>query len=608
MLFETAKAIFSNNSFKRTLRCVAKEEINAIGFIWLLATIKNMSNNKIILEGCIKAFKESNELDLPQSEIFELFALTQIHKDRNITFENIESSIVDGGNDGGIDSMMVFIDEEYVESLDDLENFNFSNKTKSRFIISQCKKENSFKEGPIDKLITTIPVLLDLEKTETALLSRFNSDLVTQTQLLSSVWQKTAISGGSIAVNYIYTANASEIEVNEVYQQKVDQLLDLSKDLLATPEIDFTNYSSKELLALYQKQKSNRLSIEFKDRPLSTDFDDNGIGYIGTVKLSKYKEFLTSESDEIRDDLFESNIRHFQGLVDVNKKIKQTIENPANEDFWWLNNGITIIAEEPKEVGKTLSIENIQIVNGLQTSYSIYNNHNQDENDNRSVLVKVIINSDKVTTDNIIASTNSQNPVSATLLRATEPIQRDLELFFLNENYYYDRRKNYYKNQGRPAAKIFSIQYTAQSIQSLVFDSPHSARATPTSLLKNNDTYNRIFNPAKNFKGFLNAVLINKRTHNFWLKYENAEIRLKSSNFKFHLSLLILKRHFNTRDVTFNQLVDVDLTLLNEDHFNSSIEQLSALIDNYLEANENSNLINIAKSSGFTNHLLENIN
>ena len=83
-----------------------------------------MSNNKIILEGCIKVFKETNELDLAQSEIFELFALSQIHKDRNITFENIENSIVDGGNDGGIDSLMVFIDEEYVENIDDLENFN----------------------------------------------------------------------------------------------------------------------------------------------------------------------------------------------------------------------------------------------------------------------------------------------------------------------------------------------------------------------------------------------------------------------------------------------------------------------------------------------------
>lgn len=77
-----------------------------------------------------------------------------------------------------------------------------------------------------------------------------------------------------------------------------------------------------------------------------------------------------------------------------------------------------------------------------------------------------------------------QNPVSPTLLRATGTIQRDIELFFSNNGYYYDRRKNYYKNQGKPATKIFSIQYTAQAIRSIVDDDPHTARARPTSLLK----------------------------------------------------------------------------------------------------------------------------
>lgn len=567
-----------------------------------------MSNNKIILEGCIKTFKETNEIDLTESEIFEIFSLSQIHKDRNITYENIISSIVDGGNDGGIDSIMVFIDEEFVESIDDLENFNFTNKTNSKFIITQCKKENSFKEGPIDKLITTIPVLFDLEKNELALLSRFNSDLVDQALLLIEVWKNTAISGGKIALEYIYTCNASEIVVNNVFEQKTDQLLEISKNCLSTSDVSFSAYSCNELLEFYQKQKSNRLSIEFKDRPLSTDFEDYGIGYIGTVKLANYKAFLKSENGDIRDDLFESNIRHFQGLVDVNKKIKNTIENPSDEDFWWLNNGITIIAEEPKEVGKKLSIENIQIVNGLQTSYSIFNSHNEDQEDQRSVLVKVIINKNKETTDNIIASTNSQNPVSATLLRATEPVQRNLELFFLNEGYYYDRRKNYYKNQGKPATKIFSIQLTAQAIQAIAYDDPHTARSRPTSLLKAENTYNKIFNPNKDFKGFLNCCLIYKKGHNFWLKHQDTNIKNKTSNFKLHIGCILTKDHFNKVNVTFNDISEIDLNSITQEHFNESIDFLSLNIDQYLSAHEGTNLINIAKSKDFTEYLFQQLN
>jgi hypothetical protein len=280
-----------------------------------------MSNNKIILEGCIKNFKESNELELSTGQVFELFALTQIHKDRNITFENIENSIVDGGNDGGIDSLMVFVDGEYIKSIDELDNFNFANRTNSHFIISQCKKENSFQEGAIDKLITTIPVLLDLEKNEVALLSRFNSDLVDQTLLLIEAWKRTAISGGSISLQYIYVCNAIKVETNSVFKEKTEQLISLSKDRLSSENISFCLYSCNELLGLYQKQKSNRQAIEFKERPLSTEFESGGIGYIGTVKLAEYKNFITTEDGNIREELFESNIRHFQGSVDVNKKI-----------------------------------------------------------------------------------------------------------------------------------------------------------------------------------------------------------------------------------------------------------------------------------------------
>lgn len=566
-----------------------------------------MSNNKIIIEGCIETFKINNELDLNQSEIFELFALSQIHKNRNITFENIEDSIVDGGNDGGIDSVMIFIDEEYIENLDDLDNFTFSNKTKSRFIISQCKKENSFKETAIDKLITTMPIILDLEKNEVSLLSRFNSDLVSQIMILTETWKKTAIGGGNISVDYIYTTNAPKIEVNNVFNQKKDQLIDITKTCLSTTNITFTNYSSTELLSLYQQQKTNRLLIEFKDRPLSTEFEAHGIGYIGTVKLSKYKEFLTSENGEIRDDLFESNIRHFQGLVDVNKKIKNTIENISSEDFWWLNNGITIIAEKPNEVGKQLSIENIQIVNGLQTSYSIFNNYSDGSEDNRSVLVKVIINNDKETTDHIIASTNSQNPVSATILRATEPIQRNLELFFFNNGYYYDRRKNYYKNLGKPSSKIFGIQYTAQSIESIIHNEPHTARASPTSLFKNENTYKNIFNPNKDFKGYLNCCLISKKSHNLWSKYADTLIKLKTSNFKLHIGCIIVKELHKKRNITFEELSNINIDDIDDSLFNETMLLLNETIDTYLSINIGKNLINIAKSKDFTTYILDQL-
>lgn len=155
-----------------------------------------MSNNKIILNGCIGQFKSENELSTNESESYELFALTQITKTFDLTFEEIQKSIVDGGNDGGIDSVIVIVDDFVPEVVEDLVDVKFSKKTVVSILFSQCKKESSFKESSIDKLITTLPELFNLEKSIDALLVRFNSDLVQKAIIAREVWKKCSIGGG----------------------------------------------------------------------------------------------------------------------------------------------------------------------------------------------------------------------------------------------------------------------------------------------------------------------------------------------------------------------------------------------------------------------------
>jgi hypothetical protein len=108
-----------------------------------------MSNNKIILNGCIEQFKSNNELSTGDSETFELFSMSQVTKSNDFSFEDIQNSIVDGGNDGGVDSIIVVIDDFIPDSIEDLEEIKFTRKSQVQIILSQCKKENSFKESPI---------------------------------------------------------------------------------------------------------------------------------------------------------------------------------------------------------------------------------------------------------------------------------------------------------------------------------------------------------------------------------------------------------------------------------------------------------------------------
>ncbi|MFB9861990.1 AIPR family protein [Rufibacter immobilis] len=563
-----------------------------------------MSNNKIILNGCIEKFKQENELPSNDSEAFELFAMTQLTKVNDLAFEDIQNSIVDGSNDGGIDSFLIIVNDFIPETIEDLDEIKFSRKTLVTIILSQCKKENSFKESTIDKLITSLPELFNLERSEDALLVRFNPDVVDKVLIAREVWKKCTIAGGQLTVSFNYCSFAEKVEINQAFISKADQLKAIASRLFVGARIDYTNFSSEELLRLYQTQKSLRLSLTFKENPLSTSYESFGIGYVGTVKLGEYKAFLKDIDDTIREDLFESNIRHYQGSVDVNEKIRVTIEDPSDEDFWWLNNGITIIADNPSLVGTTLSIDNVQIVNGLQTSYSIFLHHNGNSEDSRSVLVKVVINDNKTTIDHIIASTNSQNPVSPSLLRATDDVQREIELFFQNEGFFYDRRKNYYKNQGKPAAKIFGIQTNAQAIEAIVFSNPHITRSKPTSLIKDDAAYNRIFNQGYNYRVYLLCCLIAQKSAEYYRTIQDTAIRNKLSNFKLHLARVATSFLLGKSTTSIQDIISIDITDYNQEIFDQAKDLINVAIEDYLTANTGANLINMAKIKQFTDFLL----
>ena len=113
------------------------------------------------------------------------------------------------------------------------------------------------------------------------------------------------------------------------------------------------------------------------------------------------------------------------GLNRVNEEIKITLENADSPDFWWLNNGITILATSAQVIGKTIHIEDIQIVNGLQTTESIYKHFAAGGADvkERAVLVKVIVSKESDIRDSIIRATNNQTNVELSALHATGAFQ-----------------------------------------------------------------------------------------------------------------------------------------------------------------------------------------
>lgn len=308
----------------------------------------------------------------------------------------------------------------------------------------------------------------------------------------------------------------------------------------------------------------------------------------------------------MRESIFEENIRHFQGDVDVNKKILETLSGDMERDFWWLNNGITIIASNVGQIGKTLVLKDPQIVNGLQTSYTIGKFYEPDamKCDSRAILVKIIVSSDKQTIDKIISATNRQNPVNPALLRATDDIQRKIELYFYNKGYYYDRRKNYYKNQGKPSSKIFSIQGAAQAIHAIINYKPGESRAKPTSLMKTEESYNAIFSEGLDFEAYLNCCLISRKVSDFIKNHllekpEKSFARLFSHHiYRVVPSFLLKKSHANKSGISKIKIEEVDNQIIED-----SLELIKICVEEHKLDSKTQNTTSISKSGKFDEHL-----
>ena len=175
------------------------------------------------------------------------------------------------------------------------------------------------------------------------------------------------------------------------------------------------------------------------------------------------------------------------------RDIVNTLKHEKDIDFWWMNNGVTILASRATLTGDTVTIENPQIVNGLQTSTQIEKYCSTGSEDSRKLMVKIVSSDNEETRDKIIKATNRQNPIQSATLRATDKIQRDIETALKSVGLFYDRRKNYYKNQGKPLDRIISIPLMAQALMSVILGRPDAARARPSSLIKRDDDYSRVF-------------------------------------------------------------------------------------------------------------------
>lgn len=172
------------------------------------------------------------------------------------------------------------------------------------------------------------------------------------------------------------------------------------------------------------------------------------VAYFGLIKCKDVVRLLTDDQGALFKNIFEDNVRDFQGYNSVNSEIKATLLDKESQDrFAVLNNGITIIASKIETEGDEITIFDYQIVNGCQTSRVVFDN-NESLSDQSCVLAKIIQVENEDVLDKVVYTTNRQTEVKYEAFSSANRFHKKLQEYYnsVSPDYrlYYERRSKQY--------------------------------------------------------------------------------------------------------------------------------------------------------------------
>jgi hypothetical protein len=518
-----------------------------------------MANNELVLLDELLAQRQAERVEpMDEDAAFEVFACEQILRGHDLSTDEVQGGIVGGGNDGAIDGVFVFLGDALLA--DDSEVFDdgfavskIAPGTSLSLVMVQAKRTESFAETAIDLVADSTRRLLDLSTSDADLGLLYSEALVRKMGLFRLAVQRLATRHPSIDIAFHYASRGHTSNINAKVIAKARDLSDQFKKLFteATGRAEFVG--AAELWKLASTVPSYTLSLTYRENATS------GTSHVALVAIRDYLAFLTDQSGTLRRHIFDWNVRDYEGEVEVNREMQNSLTDEKSPDFWWLNNGVTIICSKTSIVGKTYVLDDVQIVNGLQTSYTIFRTLNTAPAEhptlNASVLLRILVTDDPATRDQVIRATNRQTSVPAASLRATDEIQRNIEAFFLTHGWFYDRRKNYYRNVGKSPERVVSIPLLAQATMAMGLSQAHNSRARPSSLLKKDEDYHKIFSNKTPLDVYLWLAEAQKDVDAYLISPSAATTPPERTNLRFHMSMLAAARLLGARVYAPEQLL-----------------------------------------------------
>lgn len=388
--------------------------------------------------------------------------------------EDIKDLMTDGGNDCGIDA--VKISRHGTGAHVHLFQFKYCESIKTA--------ERYFSDNAIDKVLSYLERLFD-ENEHLEQVS--NPALWDKTQ---EIWDVHTKPNTKITVHFC--SNGTKLQDNhrtsfvkalEAYGVTFEEIdFSVLHNLLVTPEVEKTVHSFTAI----NKEYFGKMDGDIR-------------GMVATISAGDLINIIQNPDNptEINARVFDQNIRMFLGKDNpVNETIIQSALSSNNDYFWYMSNGLTAVcssfSHRPSARNPIVEVENLQIVNGAQTSYALFEAHKQNPNiaDDVLFLIRVYETKNAELPNKIAIATNSQTRIYSRDLMSNSSLQVRLEAAFKNIGYYYERKKNQYID--KPSAKRIDSFKLGQAVLSYHLREPERAKRDSNQIF--GTRYEEIFN------------------------------------------------------------------------------------------------------------------
>lgn len=487
--------------------------------------------NRIIKSFLDAHIKEYELESLNEETAFEHFINRCIvNKYSNERFDP-EIIMTDKG-EKGLDGVAIIINERIIIDIEQAKSIiEGSSNLDVTFVFIQSKTSESFSASEIGDFIYGVKAFFETKKNR----PNTNEKMENLIAIKDYIYNNSVNLSKAPVIDLYYACCGKWNDGNGI-QPRIDIEINPLKENTNFSSVEFFKYDHEKIISTYKelKKKVSR-KIAMEKRATFPSINDVRQAYIGFVKCKDYINLLVDGDGKIMNNIFEDNVRDFQGYNIINSEIKNTLKDCEDQArFAILNNGITIVANKINLISDIIELFDYQIVNGCQTSYVLYDNR-KIVNDNAYIVIKLIeVNTSEIA-DRIIYTTNRQTEVKSEAFASATKFHKSLQDFYnsIEPDYrlYYERRsKQYDLDDTISKNKVISLTSQITSYLAMFLNEPQSTHRYYGELLAAYKS--RIFLETDSFEAYYISA--------YYLYYVEQQFRSQKiarelKSFKYHI-------------------------------------------------------------------------